>query len=125
VSADEVLALVDAALAGLGATRGSVSRLATVEAKATEPGVVDAARLAGWQLVAYPAAALAAVPVPNPSTAAHAAAGTPSVAEAACLLAAGPGSRLVAPKRTSARVTAAVAAVATSAGTRGAASAGG
>jgi cobalt-precorrin 5A hydrolase/precorrin-3B C17-methyltransferase len=60
-------------------------------------------------LLTFAAADLAAVAVPNPSDAPLAAVGTPSVAEAAALLAAGPGGELAVEKRKSAMATAAVA----------------
>ncbi|HEY1820639.1 MAG TPA: precorrin-3B C(17)-methyltransferase [Trebonia sp.] len=85
VSDAEVLGLIDAALAEAGLSPLSVTALATVDAKAAEPGLVAAARQRGWPLLTYPAARLAAVPAPNPSRAALAAVGTPSVAEAAAL----------------------------------------
>src|SRR5262249_62374000 len=73
-----------AAVGGLAG--GGVATLATVEARADEPGIVEAARTGGWPLVAYPADRLAAVAVPTPSEAVAAAVGTPSVAEAAAVL---------------------------------------
>lgn len=107
VTADEVLALAEGALAAAGP--GRVVALATVRAKAGEPGIVAAAARLGVPVRAYPAAELAGQRVPHPSVATHAATGTPSVAEAAALLAAGPGGVLVVPKRKSGRVTVAVA----------------
>jgi cobalt-precorrin 5A hydrolase/precorrin-3B C17-methyltransferase len=109
VGADEVVELVHAALDAAGLARLSVAALATVEAKKDEPGIVAAAARLDVPLLVYPAPALAAVPVPNPSAAPLAAVGTPSVAEAAALLGAGPGGELVAEKRKSAMATAAVA----------------
>lgn len=106
VEAEEVLGLVDAALSGAGLSPLSVSHLATVDAKAGEPGIVAAAARRGWALVTHPAERLAEVDVPNPSAAPLAAVGTPSVAEAAALLAA---DALVVPKRKSAMATVAVA----------------
>jgi cobalt-precorrin 5A hydrolase / precorrin-3B C17-methyltransferase len=106
VAAEEVLGLIGEALAVGGLAQGSVTTLATVEAKADEAGIVQAARQGGWPLVAYPADRLAAVPVPNPSEAARAAVGSPSVAEAAALVA---GDVLVVPKRKSAMATVALA----------------
>lgn len=108
VTAAEVLALADSALAGAGLSPASVTALATVDAKAAEPGLVAAARQRGWPLVSYPAGRLAAIPVPTPSQAALAAVGTPSVAEAAALAGAGEGELVVA-KRKSAMATVAVA----------------
>ncbi len=85
VSTEEVLDLIDRALATAGLSAASVTALATVEAKASEPGIVEAAAQRRWPVVAHPAGRLAAMPVPNPSDAARAAVGTPSVAEAAAL----------------------------------------
>jgi len=106
VSTAEVLDLVDAALGGAGLCPLSVSHLATVTAKADEAGIVEAAARRGWRLQTHPAARLAAVEVPNPSAAALAAVGTPSVAEAAALVDA---DALLVPKRTSVMATVAVA----------------
>lgn len=91
VSADEIDAAIDAALADAALSPQSVAALATVEAKAHEPAVVEVARRRGVALRAHPAAALAGVDVPNPGEAATAAVGTPSVAEAAALVDAGAG----------------------------------
>ncbi|MEE4541433.1 precorrin-3B C(17)-methyltransferase [Streptomyces sp. V4-01] len=109
VGEQEVVELVHAALDGAGLARLSVAALATVDAKKDEPGIVGAAARLGVPLLTYPAQALAAVPVPNPSAAPLAAVGTPSVAEAAALLGAGPGGELAVEKRKSAMATAAVA----------------
>ncbi|MFP8887210.1 precorrin-3B C(17)-methyltransferase [Streptomyces mangrovi] len=100
--AEEVAALVGQALADAGLSPLSVTELATVDAKAGEEGVVETARRLGVPLRTYPADELAAVPVPHPSDAPLAAVGTPSVAEAAALLACGEGAELVVPKRKSA-----------------------
>jgi cobalt-precorrin 5A hydrolase/precorrin-3B C17-methyltransferase len=113
VSADEVDALVTAALADAGLVAGSVRALSTVDAKAHEPGIVAVARdRRGWPLLTFPAGTLAAVDVPNPSDAVRAAVGTPSVAEAAALCAAraaGRDATLVVAKRASRAATVAVA----------------
>ncbi|MCZ2803843.1 Rv2231c family pyridoxal phosphate-dependent protein CobC [Modestobacter sp. VKM Ac-2983] len=101
-TAEEVLAAVDAVLP---APEGPV-RLATLDVRAAEPGVREAAARRGWLLTGHPAAALAAVPVPTPSARVAAAVGTASVAEAAALLG---GGRLVVSKRVHGRVTVAVA----------------
>ncbi|GAA2601427.1 hypothetical protein Stube_53430 [Streptomyces tubercidicus] len=102
VPVSEVLELIAAARAAAGCTDRPVVALATVAAKAAEPGLLGAARQLGVPLRSFPAAALAAVPVPGPSASVAAAVGTPSVAEAAALLAAGPGAELVAGKQKSA-----------------------
>jgi cobalt-precorrin 5A hydrolase/precorrin-3B C17-methyltransferase len=105
VSAEEVLETVDAALAEADLSAEDVSALATADLKADEPGILEAARLRGWPLVCHPASELAEVEVPNPSEIVRAAAGTPSVAEAAALYR-GPGrapGRLLVHKKKSAR----------------------
>ncbi|MFG1670312.1 precorrin-3B C(17)-methyltransferase [Streptomyces sp. Y7] len=98
--ADEVLGLVESALRDAGLSRASLAELATVDAKAAEPGIVEAAERLGVPLVTHSADELAAVEVPNPSEAPLAAVGTPSVAEAAALVA---GGELLVPKRKSER----------------------
>ncbi|WP_432074288.1 cobalamin biosynthesis protein [Streptomyces wuyuanensis] len=95
--ADEVLGLIREALREAGAPQGSVVAVATVAAKAREPGIAAAAAALGVPLRTYAAAELARVPVPNPSAAA-AAVGTASVAEAAALA---DGGELVVGKRKS------------------------
>ncbi|MFE2265833.1 precorrin-3B C(17)-methyltransferase [Streptomyces griseosporeus] len=97
---EEVLGLVEGALRDAGLSVRSVAELATVDAKAGEPGLVGAAERLGVPLVTYTAEELAAVEVPNPSDAPLAAVGTPSVAEAAALAR---GGELLVPKRKSER----------------------
>ncbi len=99
VPAEEVLGLVRSALAEAGLSPLAVACLASVDAKAEEPGLVEAARTLGVELLTHPAEVLAAVAVPNPSAAPLAAVGTPSVAEAAALLES--GGELVVAKRKS------------------------
>jgi cobalt-precorrin 5A hydrolase/precorrin-3B C17-methyltransferase len=106
VAADEVLSLVDNALAEARLSPACVAVLATVDVKATETGITEAARERNWPLVSYPASRLAGIEVPNPGSAALAAVGTPSVAEAAALAS---GDDLVVAKRKSAAATVAVA----------------
>ncbi|MEU1189499.1 precorrin-3B C(17)-methyltransferase [Streptomyces sp. NPDC005859] len=98
---DEVLELVEGVLREAGLSVRSLAELATVDAKAGEPGIVEAARRLGVPVVTYSAEELAGVEVPNPSDAPLAAVGTPSVAEAAALIG---GGELLVPKRKSAGV---------------------
>ncbi|MFC9961400.1 precorrin-3B C(17)-methyltransferase [Streptomyces nigra] len=98
--ADEVLTLVRDALRDAGLSAASVAELATVDAKAGEPGIVEAAERLGVPLVTHAPELLATVPVPHPSEAPLAAVGTPSVAEAAALVR---GGELLVPKRKSER----------------------
>ena len=116
VAAAEVTALIGEALGAAGLSPRSVRQAATVDLKADEQGLLDAVAARNWPLTTFPAAELALVPVPNPSEAVRAAAGTPSVAEAAAVLAAGPpsseppaGPELVLAKRASAHATVAIA----------------
>ncbi|GGK02859.1 precorrin-3B C(17)-methyltransferase [Streptomyces camponoticapitis] len=100
VSGDEVYDVVRDALRDAGLSVLSVAELATVDAKADEPGIVEAAGRLGVPVRTYPAGVLAGVAVPNPSDAPLAAVGTPSVAEAAALTA-GRGGELLVQKRKS------------------------
>ena len=75
------------ALALAGSTLADVAVLASIEAKADEAAFLQLAQH-GWPLQWYSAAQLAAVPVPNPSATVQRYMGTPSVSEAAALLAA-------------------------------------
>jgi len=102
VSAEEVLAAVDAVLP----PGTDHVRLATLDARTCEPGLAGAAARRGWQLTGYTPAQLAAVTVPAPSVRVAQLVGTPSVAEAAALLG---GGTLVVPKTVHGRVTVAVA----------------
>jgi cobalt-precorrin 5A hydrolase len=81
-------------------------RLATLDARATEPGVLEAAARRGWSLVGHDAAVLARVAVPSPSSRVAGLVGTPSVAEAAALVG---GGALLVGKTACGRVTVAVA----------------
>ncbi|MEV8366034.1 precorrin-3B C(17)-methyltransferase [Streptomyces niveus] len=101
VGVDEVYRLVVDVLRDAGLSALSVGELATVDAKADEPGIVGAAAELGVPVRTYLADVLASVDVPNPSDAPLAAVGTPSVAEAAALAAAGRGGELLVPKRKS------------------------
>ncbi len=98
--ADEVLGLVESALRDAALSPASLAELATVDAKADEPGIVEAAERLGVPVVTYSAEELSGVDVPNPSDAPLTAVGTPSVAEAAALVR---GGELLVPKRKSER----------------------
>ncbi|MEV0704626.1 precorrin-3B C(17)-methyltransferase [Saccharopolyspora sp. NPDC050389] len=101
----------------------AIRAVASVDLKADEDGILEAVQDLGFwhsdggeelSLLTYPAEALAGVEVPNPSEAARAEAGTPSVAEASALHAAaelggGAPVELVVPKIKGDNVTAAAA----------------
>ncbi|WP_240434592.1 Rv2231c family pyridoxal phosphate-dependent protein CobC [Streptomyces sp. YIM 130001] len=95
---DVVLRLVLDTLDEAGLDPLEVAELATVDGKSEEPALVEVARKLGVPLVTHPAGRLAGVAVPHPSPAPVAAAGTPSVAEAAALAG---GGELLVPKRKS------------------------
>ena len=88
-----VLYALNAALAQVGLRHAQVRVLATIEAKRDEVAFVALAALGCWPLQFFSVAALAAVPVPNPSATVLRYMGTPSVSEAAALLAAGTEAR--------------------------------
>lgn len=87
-SATIVRAIAEA-LAACGAGLDDVAAVASIDLKADEAGLVAAVAQHGWSIRFHTAAALAAVPVPNPSETVRKYTGTPSVSEAAALLAAG------------------------------------
>ena len=79
-----------------GMASASIHTLASLDRKADEPAMLEAARLAGWHTVFYSAAELAQVPgVARPSEAVARCVGTPGVAEPAALLTAQTGPLLV------------------------------
>ena len=103
--ARDVADLLDAALDRAGLARMSLAEVATLDRKTTEPGL----QALGLPLRGFSAEALRAVSVPTPSAVVADAVGTPSVAEAAALLAAGPDAELVVPKQANAVATVAIA----------------
>jgi precorrin-3B C17-methyltransferase/precorrin-6y C5,15-methyltransferase (decarboxylating) CbiE subunit/precorrin-6Y C5,15-methyltransferase (decarboxylating) CbiT subunit len=104
-TAAEARALIGEALDGLGLDLAAVDEVATIDRRVDHPAVAGL----GPPVRGFTADDLAAVTVPRPSAVVEAAVGTPSVAEAAALLAAGPGARLAVAKRAGATVTVAVA----------------
>lgn len=90
--------LAHSQLESCGLDVNAVGLVATVNRKLNEPAVEQLAARLEVPLRGFEPQALAEVEVPNPSEAAMRAVGTPSVAEAAALLAAGSGSVLLSPK---------------------------
>lgn len=80
---------VNEALAAARLETAQVQAVASITLKADEAGLLAFAAAQGWTLSFYSPQQLAAVPVPNPSETVRRYTGTPSVAEAAALLAAG------------------------------------
>lgn len=76
----EALVLADAQVS-------DVAAVASISLKADEIGLLALAELYGWTLIFYTPEQLAVVPVPNPSETVRKYTGSPSVSEAAALLA--------------------------------------
>jgi cobalt-precorrin 5A hydrolase len=89
-------AAVRAALAQAGVRPDQVAGAASITLKSDEAGLLAVAAEHGWPLRFYAPEELAAVAVPNPSETVRRYTGTPSVSEAAALLAAGPGTPMTA-----------------------------
>jgi len=87
---------VQAALALAGARREQVVAAASITIKQDEAALLALAQENGWPLAFYPPEQLAQVAVPNPSETVRKYTGTPSVSEAAALLAAGPNTPMTA-----------------------------
>jgi cobalt-precorrin 5A hydrolase/precorrin-3B C17-methyltransferase len=102
---DAAASLLDAALAEHGLARESLACVATIDRRADDP-VVTELKL---PVRSFTAGVLATVDVPNPSAVVQAEVGTPSVAEAAALLAAGPDAELVVTKQVGTTATLAIA----------------
>ena len=110
VAGEAIASLAQRALTEAGEPAGE-RRMFTLEAKADEPGVVEAARLLRAKLTPLPLAALNAQAdrILTPSAAAQARFGAPNIAEAAALAGAGEGARLLGPRLTARGATCAVA----------------
>ncbi|MBP2313113.1 cobalamin biosynthesis protein [Azospirillum soli] len=108
---DEIATLVRAAFDEAAIQDGTVAVLAAPERKRHEEGVHEAARLLALPLHFIDDAAMAAAQdrTLTRSARVEAAVGIASVAEAAALAAAGPGSRLLLPRRSTPRATCALA----------------
>lgn len=87
-SLDTLRTTVTQALVAAAVDRASVCALATIDKKSDETCILQLAAQEGWPLKFFTALQLAAVPVPNPSETVRKYMGTPTVAEAAALLAA-------------------------------------
>lgn len=109
-SVEEIEAAIQTARTSLGCV-GEIAVIATEASKCEEPGLREAARRLGVELVAFTADELrsTAPTVLTHSPAALLHKGTPSVAEAAALLAGGPNARLLGPRITLPKATCAFA----------------
>lgn len=108
VASSEIVSLVREAFAARGVAMKSLALLASIDIKSAEPGLLEAARELGVEILFYPAERLARVKTPNPSAMPLKHVGVESVCEAAAMLAAGTN-RLLASKIKTKTVTAALA----------------
>ena len=81
---------IEQALTLCQASLDDVNAVASIDLKADEPALLQLAAEQGWNIHFYSAQELAQVDVPNPSETVRKHTGTPSVSEAAALLAAQP-----------------------------------
>ena len=88
---EEVAALLARSLAEAELDAACLAEVATIDRRADEPAI----HALGRPLRVFRAETLRSISVPTPSSTVQSAVGTPSVAEAAALLAAGPGAELV------------------------------
>lgn len=79
---------IDNALNSIGLNKQAVLQLATIDKKNDEQALLELSEKHHWPLTFYPAEQLAKVKVPSPSKIVLKYMGTPSVSEAAALLAA-------------------------------------
>ncbi len=80
--------VVDKALNSIHLNRDAVQQLATIDKKNDEHAILQLAEKYQWPINFYPAEKLAQIEVPSPSAVVLKYMGTPSVSEAAALLAA-------------------------------------
>jgi len=100
VPGEEITQAVRQACAAKGVAPASLAALASIEAKRGEPGLWEAARMLGTELVFFPADRLGAVKAPNPSAQALKHMGVKSVCEASAMLATGSDRLLLAKTKT-------------------------
>lgn len=98
VAADEVLAVLDAALAAHELPRAAISAFASSGAKSAEPGIVEAATRLGIDCQGLSDGLLRVAETITRSDASIAATGLASLSEAAALAAVGPGGSLLGPR---------------------------
>jgi cobalt-precorrin 5A hydrolase len=110
-SAEEIAAVIALALERLDMRARGLDAMATLAEKVAEPGIAEAARRLAVPLAACAPEDMRGVEdrIATRSRRVEQATGVASVAEAAALVAAGPGSRLIVPRIATARATCAIA----------------
>ncbi|MCG5499699.1 cobalamin biosynthesis protein [Ectothiorhodospira lacustris] len=86
---DAMMVAVHRALEMAALAPDAVGGLGTIVQRRHEPAILFVAKHHGWNIQVFSAQTLSQVPVPNPSERVRQIMGTPAVAEAAALLAAG------------------------------------
>ncbi len=111
IAAAEIETLLDDTLTATGLARQALAGIFSLDLKADEPAIQRLAETLGVPARFFPAATLKAETprLHHPSEIVDNAVGTPGVAEAAALAAAGPTAHLIVPKRKSRRATLAIA----------------
>jgi cobalt-precorrin 5A hydrolase len=109
--AEDIEAVIAKALAAASVTAAAIRVIATAVEKASEPGLVEAARRLGRPLLGIAASELAEMSdlAVTRSERVQSLKGVPSVAETAALAAIGPGGRLILPRVANATATCALA----------------
>ncbi len=109
--ADEIIALIETALAATGLAKNAIACVVSIDLKANEAAILKAADRLGVPARFFTAETLEAETprLANPSAAVFAEVGCHGVAEGAALAAAGPDGKLVVPKTKSRRATCAIA----------------
>lgn len=87
-SEESILHAIQSVLKQSGLRPAAIRQAASIDIKSDEAGLLQACQRLGWPLTFYPADELAKICVPNPSPTVLKYTGTPSVSEAAALLAA-------------------------------------
>jgi cobalt-precorrin 5A hydrolase len=107
----DVVRLISTALSSFGIAQDKLSAIATETSKASEAGIVDAARSLSVPVVRCPVADLGRVAdqVVTRSSRVQAIKGVPSIAEASALVAAGHNARLLGARVAANKVTCAIA----------------
>ena len=77
----------------------SIAGLATIDIKKDEQAIIELTKENSWPIKFFTSQELSQIDTPNPSNAVLNEIGTPSVAEASCILAAGKGSKLLKEKK--------------------------
>ncbi|UKO96694.1 cobalamin biosynthesis protein [Nostoc sp. UHCC 0870] len=88
ISSELLLVAIEQVFQNYNLPQTAIAGLATIDIKASEPGLIEFCRSYDLPLKTFPAESLSSVVVPHPTVAIAKIVGTPSVAEASAILAA-------------------------------------